>query len=249
VNRLPIADVLRAALIAAIVAGGIAAVFHLGLSDRTVDRAIAIEQAKHPDEDHGQAVFSRGTQKAGLVAGTLTYALGMGLIVGGVFALLSGRLPGRSLRTRSLILLGAGVWVLYLAPFIKYPAFPPGAGDPATIYYRQALYLACVLLTGLGLIPAKQLLDSLLQSGRRPAFAVAAAVGVYAAYCVLLFFVLPRNPDRNDVPSGLLLEFRAFSLAGGFIFWLLFGGIFAELLARAERTRLGPEVTAPSAVP
>ena len=238
---------LRATLIAAVIAGATAGSFHLLVSDRIVDRAVALEQARHPDEDHVQELFSRRAQKAGLIAGAFTYALGMGLLFGGVYYLLGERLPGATPRRRALLLAALGLWALYLAPFLKYAANPPGAGDPNTIYYRQVLYLAFVILTALGIGAAKQLGDSLLRAGFSTRRAVLGALAAYAVYWALLFLAMPGNPDHNDIPIGLLRAFRAYSVAGAVLFWAVFGTLFAELLQRQLRPHAPAD--APSGIP
>ena len=72
--------------------------------------------------------------------GLLTAAVVYGLALGGLFALAFaaayGRV-GRASPARTSILMAAGAFVvLYLVPFVKYPANPPSVGDPDTI--RQA---------------------------------------------------------------------------------------------------------------
>ena len=69
-------------------------------------------------------------------------------------------------------------------------------------------------------------------------------VAAYAAYFLVLFILMPSNPDHNDVPTGLLREFRAFSLAGAVLFWAIFGLLFAELLGRHGRQRTGGDIEA-----
>ena len=244
----PIAAVLRAALLAAIVAGSVTGAFHLLVSDRVVDRAVALEQARHPDDDHAIELFTRRTQKAGLVAGAFIYAFGMGLLFGGVYFLAGERLPGGTHRRRALLLAAFGLWALYLAPFFKYPANPPGSGDPNTIYYRQVLYLAFVVLTALGIGAAIQLHSSLISVAVNRWRSAVGAVAAYVAYWSLLFLAMPGNPDHNDVPVELLRQFRAYSVAGAVLFWLVFGVIFGEVLRRQMRPRSTADLQAPTTI-
>jgi predicted cobalt transporter CbtA len=229
--------VLRAAVLAALVAGGVLGLFHLAVSEPVVDRAIAREAAMATGADHGQEVFSRRTQKAGLIAAALTYALALGLIFGGVYAAAGERLPGGRPRRRALLLAAAGLWVLYLAPFLKYPPNPPGVGDSDTVYERQALYMLLLLLSALGLIVAGLFGRSLRNGGMRPAVATVAALGAYAVYFAALWLVMPDNPDANEAPVRLLTEFRVASLAGMTLFWVVFGLTFAAVLERSGNPR------------
>lgn len=231
--------VLRATLIAALLAGLIMAGLHLVAGEPLVDRAIALETAARPAEDHGQEVFSRRTQKLGLVAGAVVYGLAMGLIFGGVYLAAGRRLPGGTPRRRALLLAGAALWTLYLAPFVKYPANPPGVGDPTTVYDRQTLYVLFAALAAGGLAVAALLARSLRAGGVGARAAVPAAGGVYALYIAGLWLVMPDNPDRGSVPASLLFQFRTVSLAGAVLFWAVFALIFAAVLERASRSSAG----------
>lgn len=226
---------LRAAVLAALVAGGVLGLFHLTVSEPVIDRAIAREERMRAGEDHGQEVFSRRTQKAGLIAGSVTFALALGLIFGGVYAAAGEWLPGGTPGRRVLLLVGVGLWVFYLAPFFKYPPNPPGVGDPDTVYERQALYLLLLLLVALGLIVAGLLRRALLRSGARSALATAVALGTYAGYVAALWLVMPTSPDPNDAPASLLRQFRGASAVGMILFWAAFGLVFAAVLQRADQ--------------
>jgi predicted cobalt transporter CbtA len=231
------APVLHASLIAAVVAGLVMSALHLLAGEPLVDRAIALEAAARPAEDHGQELFSRHTQKVGLVAGGVVYGLAVGLIFGGVYLLAGRRLPGRTPRRRALVLAGTALWTLYLAPFLKYPANPPGVGEAATIYDRQTLYLLFTALAAGGLAVAALLARSLRAGGVGARAAVPTAVGVYALYVAGLWLAMPDNPDRGNVPTSLLLEFRTVSLAGAVLFWAVFALVFAAVLERAAPSR------------
>jgi hypothetical protein len=228
----PITAIVRAVLIAALVAGGALGVFHLVVSEPVVDRAIAWEEARYTREDHGDEVFTRTQQKVGLIAGAVTYALALGLIFGGVYAAAADRLPGGSPRGKALVLSAAAWWVLFLAPFTKYPGNPPGVGDPDSVYERQALYVLLLLLATGGLLVAGLWGRSLLRHGARPVIAVTAALGAYVAFFLALWLVMPANPDPNEAPASIVWQFRATSVAGMALFWAVFGHVFAAGVAR-----------------
>jgi hypothetical protein len=51
----------------------------------------------------------------------------------------------------------------------------------------------------------------------------------------VLFIAMPANPDPVEMPAGLVTAFRALSLVGLTLFWLLLGvtfGLFARGLQR-----------------
>lgn len=234
-DSLDIRSVLRAVFVAAIVAGAALAAFQYVVGEPIVDRAIAREEANHQGKDHGQEVFSRGAQKLGLTPAALTYGLALGLVFGGVYALAGERLPGGGACRRALVLAVAGLWVLFVAPFIKYPGNPPGVGSPDTVYERQTLYVVFLTLSALGLIVAGLFGRSLHRGGAGPMRAVAAALGAYAAFFAALYLLMPDNPDPNDAPASLIWQFRAVSVAGSIVFWMMFGLLFGRLVDRGRQ--------------
>jgi hypothetical protein len=242
---------LRAFLVAALVAGLVTAAFHLVVSERYVDRAIAIEE-QVAERDHGagnataerhEDLFSRETQKSGLVAGALLYALAAGAVFAGVYALVAPRLPGRRPRSVVLRLGGATLLGVVLVTFLKYPATPPGVGDPGTLARRQLLYVGCLLLSVAGLWLAVR--SGRLLRGRYGDRAGRAAGAVFfVAWVAAILLLLPNRTDPVNTPATLLWQFRAASLGGQILFWILFSALFAVLLERAAR-----DSSAPAAAP
>jgi hypothetical protein len=230
----------RAVVVAAFVATLLAGAFHLTVSERFVDRAIRLEEqaeAEHLEAEgtaleHHEPVFSRRTQKAGLLVGLFVYGLGAGAIVAGVYTLWGQRIPGHSARTRILLFGGIAVFSAVLIPFLKYPSNPPSVGDPGTLTQRQLLYIGCLLLSIAGTWIAARVFMRL----RRRASTGVAAVGsaaVLALWLVALFLVLPDRTDPVHTPETLLLQFRASSLAGQLIYWATFVMCFAETVQRS----------------
>jgi predicted cobalt transporter CbtA len=68
--------------------------------------------------------------------------------VGIVFAYSRNRLPGSSNQKKAVILAGVMFFVLFLIPALKYPPNPPAVGNPGTIYYREILYIAILVISG-----------------------------------------------------------------------------------------------------
>lgn len=233
----------RAALVAAAVTGLVLGAFHLTVSEPFVDRAITLEAARSErnlaltggTEEQYEELFSRRTQKVGLLAGTLIFSLAVGCIFAGAFALLAGRLPGETRRAQVAMLAAAAFVTTVLLPFLKYPANPPGVGDPGTLASRQLLYLACILLTVAGLGVAVRVFGR-LRARASTRLAVAGSGLVLAVWLTALLVLLPSRTDPVNTPARLLWEFRAASLAGQIIFWVLFSGLFGTLLARGEQT-------------
>lgn len=220
--------VLRAALLAGLVAGALIGSFHLFFTEPAIDAAIALEEQAHA-QDVAMPPVSRELQRVGLVLGFVLYGLSFGVLFSGIFWVLQRLLPFESLARRGMALAGIAYWSVALVPFLKYPANPPGVGEPETIYYRQALSLGLTALVLLGVALSfflpKLSAPSLGASsqGGPPWWALVIANIFYAA---LLYILMPANPDPVAMPEDLMLRFRLLSLAGLTLFWAIFGGIF-----------------------
>lgn len=221
---------LRVALLAGLAAGLIAAAFNLGVGERVVDEAIALEGAHAADgagHTHVTAVaepFTRGEQKGGMIVGQAILGLGVGLLLAGA-ALTIGR-TRLSPQRLWLAIVGGGVWALLVLPAAKFPPLPPGVEAALEVEQRQIWYL---LLIGSGIVGA--LLASAawtrVPSGPRRVVAAAAALVVPAA---IAFVLLPGDEILTAVDGGLLARFRAVSIASQALFWLALGGFGLWLL-------------------
>lgn len=231
---------LRAVLLAACMAALFAAAFHLTVSERFVDRAIRLEEQAETEHletagavhEHHEPVFSRRTQKVGLLVGLLVCGLGAGAIFAGVYTLRGQSFPGRTPRTRILLFGGIAVFSAVLVPFLKYPSTPPGVGDPGTLTQRQLLYIGCLLLSVAGTwIAARAFMR--LKTRTTPSLAATGAAAILALWLLALFLLLPDRTDPVNTPAMLLLQFRASSLAGQLLFWATFIAFFAESVQRS----------------
>ena len=145
-NSVTIRNLLVRGMLAGLAAGVVALVVAYLLGEPRVDAAIAFEEAHSHDHGHEMEVVSRGMQStAGLATGVLVYGVALGGIAALVFCFLLGRIGRFGARTTAALLAGAALLV-YLVPFLKYPANPPAVGDPDTIGQRTALYFLMMLL-------------------------------------------------------------------------------------------------------
>ncbi len=230
--------VLKAALVAGLIAGLAMGLFHLVLTEPVIDRAIALEEATAatPGQaaDH-EPVVSRGQQKGMLVAGSALYGLLVGIIFAIVFSAVGRRLPGRRPHIQAAVLAGLLWWSVALIPFLKYPATPPGAGDPATLYFRQGLMFGFIALSALALAAAGLAYSLLGKRWRHPRLQGrrwGAVAGLYGVLVVMLFAFMPTNPDLVTIPGDLAWRFRILALSGQAFFWAVLGGTSALLLRR-----------------
>lgn len=251
---------LRRGALAGAVGGALAGVFGYALAEPVMDRAVRLETARENAEqasqqapglivEHHAEVFSRGTQHLGLLVASLVTGLALGVLFGVLYAVRHRADPtpgtGRDGWRRALTL-GAAAWfAVYLVPFGRYPANPPGVGDPNTIDTRTRGYLAAVAIGILGVTAALRLAQDLRRRGLRPShrqLAVAAVLLVTLA----LPFALPADTDPLEVPAGLLWQFRLLALITSTLLWAGLAATFGLLAERAERPHpiAAPEVPA-----
>jgi predicted cobalt transporter CbtA len=215
------------ALLAGILAGVAAATFHFIATEGVIDRAIMLETLRHQAEGtYEEPMVSREVQKFGLFVGFVIYGVTWSLLFGAGFYVLQRWLDSDSVVKRAATLAAAGFWSVALFPFLKYPANPPGVGDPETITLRQTLYL-----TVLGVSIAGMLLSIALAHYRGWRQALLALL----AFDAVVYALLPGNPDAIRTPLDILWTFRALSVAGLAVFWCVLGLSFGLLLQRQER--------------
>ena len=222
--------------VAAGCAGGLAAgLWGYLLAEPVIDRAVRLESARLAATGqtgmHAE-VFSRGTQHAGLVLASTATGTALGVLFAVVGAVLHRRDPPHRAWERSMTLGGAGFYALYVVPFLRYPANPPGVGDPATIGRRTAGYLMALVVGLLAATLAAQAAATLRARGATTAPRQLAAAAVLAAGLALPF-LLPADSDPLDVPAGLLWTFRLLSVGAAALLW---GGLAVSYGLLEERT-------------
>lgn len=228
-------SVLKAAIIAGLLAGAAAAGFHSLLIEPLIDRAIQVEErlGQERGEVAKEPLVSRQTQRLGLVVGLLLYGATWGLLFGVVFNFTRGWQPAAwSPSRRGLLLAALASWSVAVFPFLKYPANPPGVGDPMTIGYRQVLYWGFIGLSVMGTafaVGLNRLLNRLARSSALGRVSWLLALTLYALYSAGVYGALPGNPDAVRMPAQLVWTFRVISLAGLVLFWGVLGAMFGWL--------------------
>lgn len=232
-------------LLAGLCGGLVAAGFGKLTGEPAIDEAIAYEErhegapgrsdlpAGHQDEP----LVSRGVQSgAGLFTASLILGLSMGGLFALAFALLYGRVGRVSPATTALWLAGAAFLVLFLVPFLKYPANPPAVGDPEKINERTLVFLTMVAISVLAAVAALRVRAGLL--GRATsATATLAGLGLYGALVLGAGIAMPTVDEvPPDFPATTLWDFRIASLVMQLVLWGVLGGIFA---ATARRVMAG----------
>ena len=222
--RSPIA---RGALAGA--ASGLAtSVVALFLLEPVLDAAIALEGG-------GEGPVSRTTQKyLGMPAGFVLTGTALGLLFGLAYRVLPSQAePWR----RSLGLALGAFLALALVPQLRYPANPPGVGDPDTITTRTSAYLLALVLGVAVVVGGYTALRALQRSGVAPAARQSAVVVGALLVVAVGYALLPGSGDPVDVPAALLWDFRLRSLGLQALLYALLGAGFGLLTLRAGEQR------------
>lgn len=222
-------------LLAGLVGGILAFAFAWVAAEPAVGAAISYEtqQAAAAGMRTGPALVSRDVQSTfGLLTALLAFGLALGGLFALVFAALYGRLEHASPSRAARRLGAAGFVVVYLVPFLKYPANPPGAGLPETIGTRTALYVA-MLVISVAAAAAALWLRWRLARGLGAADATLAGVGCYLAIVLVTGMLLP---SVNEVPAGFpavtLWNFRLGSIGIQAVIWTAIAIVFGQLAER-----------------
>jgi predicted cobalt transporter CbtA len=129
----PLGTILKAAIIAGLLAGLTVAVFHLVVTEPIIDQAIALEEQRaDAGHAHEEPIVSRRAQRGGLILGYLLYGLTWALLFAVVFQVTQRWLPANSGVAQGALLAFLAYWSVCLLPFLKYPANPPAIGRRST---------------------------------------------------------------------------------------------------------------------
>ncbi|TSA16122.1 MAG: hypothetical protein D4R72_07565 [Nitrosopumilales archaeon] len=209
-------------LVSGFSAGLIHGLVNLAVVEPYLDTAIGMENQNRFLEGQAQDIpqfwdeFSkyRTWQKEGAVLSGGILGLSTGALFGIVFAYSRNKLPGKHNVKKALVLAGIMWFTLFFIPFLKYPANPPTVGDPSTIMLRSSLYIAFIALSGLGALGFAKLYKRL----QNRKFLI--PIG-YAVYMIMVFLLMPQNPDKITAPLDLVNGFRIASLSTMTLYWIV----------------------------
>jgi hypothetical protein len=236
-------------LLAGLCGGLLATGFAEVVGEPHVDAAIRFEDqtAKAAGQATEPVLVSRDLQKsAGLLTASLVYGLALGGIFAIVFVVAYGRV-GRASPARTALLLAAGAFVvLYLIPFLKYPANPPSVGDPDTIGRRTELYLLMVSISVLAGIAAMRL-RATLRGKLEGSVATGIAVAAYLVIVLVAGLIMPGVHEVPKLfPATTLWDFRLSSVGMQLTMWTTLGLVFA---VAAQRVMTRERAASPSTSP
>ena len=238
-------NLLVCGLVAGLCAGLVSTGFASLAGEPAIDAAIAYEDAHAPaghDAAAAPVPVSRALQKTG---GLLTALAVDGVALGGIFALVFafayGRVGRASPRATAYWLAGAAFVVLFVVPFVKYPANPPSVGHPDTIGRRTALYATMFAISILAAIAAARLrpwLRERVDAHAATALPLLAYLGVVTAAGLALPGI---HEVPADFPATTLWRFREASVGLQLTMWATVGTLFGFA---AQRVMTGRPVLA-----
>lgn len=163
-------------------------------------------------------------QKSGQVFAGVIYGISLASLFGIIFVFSQNSLPGKNIKKS--IILGIVMWiVIYLIPFLKYPANPPTVGEPETVVLRGILYLSFIAISGFSALVFYKFYKKL----KTQKFL---AVLAYLFFIAIVFVVMPGNPDKITAPLELVEHFRIISVLTMTTYWISLGFIFGYLWYR-----------------
>ena len=235
--------IIRAVLVG-IVAGLIVGVYHNIFTVPIIERAIVLEEERAAaalpagaQVEEEPPLVSLGAQRVGMAIGMGILGAVFGLVFAGTFGLLRWALPNVNAVAMALVAGLLGFWALSFLVSVKFPFVPPGVGEEDTLVFRQGFQLLFYIMSGLGVagvILALNEINSGVQSAATRQGLYGLAALVYGAFVLLIFWLVPGNPDPVPVPADLFLQFNNVSLIGHLLTWALMAMGFAYLLKKDQ---------------
>ncbi|MDQ6728527.1 MAG: CbtA family protein [Actinomycetota bacterium] len=217
---------LKQGVLAGIAGGAALAVVLRLIGEGPIGRAVALEGST------GNDMFSRGTQQIGGMLSAVVYGAALGALFTIAFAAVRHQLRATDDWRAAVALAAAGFSAVFLLPFLKYPANPPGVGEPDTITRRTVLYLIAVGWSLVATWGGWRAWRALVARGWAAYKAVPATLLTWVALAAVGLAVLPANSDPVNVPATLIWQFRLATLAGSATFWSVVGLTFGWLRMR-----------------
>jgi predicted cobalt transporter CbtA len=233
-------------LLSGAIAGIVLGLINQATVEPFIDKAISIETQRHiarrENVDTAQQSQYRIWQKGGEVVAAATYGVSLSALFGIVFAYSRRSLPGFTNKRKALFLACIMFFVIFMIPALKYPANPPAVGNPATIYYREMLYVGFIAVSGFSALALAISYRRLqIYFSEKPAWLIVPVI--YAIIMISAYIAFPPNPDKVTIPSNLITSFRIASVCTIGIFWAVLGmivGLLWDKFKLHEANRISP---------
>ncbi|MDQ4073356.1 MAG: CbtA family protein [Thermoproteota archaeon] len=216
-----------------IVAGALSGIILSGINlfvvEPYTDKAIEIEAQRdgtlEPNINSDDFDSYRNWQKSGTFFAGVVLGLAYGAILGVVYGITQKHLPFSGNKKKAIFLALVICLTLFVVPFIKYPANPPGVGDPGTIDSRQALYVqyqfvSCMVTLGISILYYR------IRSKNFVAYIIPV---VYILAISIIHSIFPQTNNEISIPVDLVNSFRIVSAASIVTVWFVLGIVFGLL--------------------
>ena len=222
-------------MLSGLVAGLFALVFAYIFGEPSISSAIDFESAFQAarGERPEPALVSRTMQSTiGLATAVGIYGVAFGGLFALAFAIAYGRVGQMPARPTAAVLAVVGYLVVYVVPFLKYPANPPSVGNAETISERTGAYFGMVLLS-LALAVAATYLGGRLTSHLSTWNATLVACVAFIVAVALVQLLLPAIDEvPATFPATVLWNFRIAALGTQLVMWATIGLLFGVLVRR-----------------
>ncbi|MFN4337293.1 MAG: CbtA family protein [Candidatus Nitrosocaldus sp.] len=213
-----ILNIVAVALLAGIASGAFYGFMNILFVTPYIDRAVEIEASRL---GLSVDIAYRGWQKQGAILAGLLAGVAYSSLFSAVYSYIASR---KALTVGGGVALALLIWiVLYLMPAIKYPANPPAVGDPDTIYYRQSIYIAYMLISGISALALALLRIRIMIRMKAGMSKNVSIVAAYASIMVVAYILMPPTPDTVDMTDDILTGFRVASAFTSLSLWLMIG--------------------------
>jgi predicted cobalt transporter CbtA len=220
-------------LVSGAIAGTILGIVNLWVVEPYIDKAIQLERQNEikagDNMNMDEMVGYRIWQKSGEIVGGIVYGISLSSLFGIVFAYSRNSLPSNNVKVKAILLASIMCFVLFIVPSLKYPSNPPAVGDPDTIYYRQGLFVAFLVISGASALGVTAFIKKINQTVSKK---IAIACTIYGAIMIASYLAMPSNPDTISISMNLVVAFRLVSATTIVMFWVILGGTFATLWNR-----------------
>jgi predicted cobalt transporter CbtA len=220
---------LKRALGAGAIAGCCSGLYVWAVGERSIEQALTLE----PHSSGHAELFSRGTQVVGGVIAGIIFGTALSIVFATVFTSLRHRLVGRDDLRRSMVLAASGFVAVALLPAIKYPANPPGIGNPDTIGHRTATYLVFIV-AGVLAAAVVWVVNERLSPRVTPPTRIVLVTILAVAVAIVMLLAAPSasDPIPATIPAALLWRFRLHSIGALAVLWGVLGLSFGWLCTR-----------------
>ena len=241
-TRMTYGILIKRFLVAGLAGGVVLAVWLWLVGEPVIRAALAFEEtlpSKGPSEPE---MFSRNTQLVGGMLATLIFGVVLAFLVGTVYAVIRHRIARRGDQIAVPATAGMAFVLTAVVPAIKYPANPPGIGDPDTLFRRSLAYftliIACLIVTFAVAILSARLKGRLDNATR---LVVTVVVGVLAIAAVMLLWPDTNDPLPETISALMVWSFRVRSLGGLALYWGVVGLVAGWLLTRVSAASAADE--------